>query len=117
MDDLSALARPIAEFLASVAGGWRSGEVSNIEPLPGGQSRVMLRFDVPRLGETRRYVLRGDPPLELAPIITDRQLEWELLSSLTAQGATWMPAAHCFDRTGTILGTPAIILDHLDQVD
>lgn len=117
MDDLGALARPIADFLASVDGGRRNGVVSHVEPLPGGQSRVMLRFAVQGAGGTRRYVLRGDPPPELAPIVTDRQLEWDLLSTLTAHGAPWMPAAHCFDGAGAILGTPAIILEHLDQVD
>jgi aminoglycoside phosphotransferase (APT) family kinase protein len=88
-------------------------KVSDVRPISGGYSLLTFAFTAHSSAGVRRYVLRADPPAGASLAHTDRQVEWELLSALSAQGQVPMPAARCFDD-GTVLGTPAIVLDFVD---
>jgi aminoglycoside phosphotransferase (APT) family kinase protein len=86
--------------------------VTDVHPIPGGYSLVTMGFTATSSAQTRRYVLRADPAAA-AISRTDRRTEWDLLQTLTAQGRVPMPAARWFDD-GTVLESPAIVLDFVD---
>lgn len=88
--------------------------VSEYAPLLGGYSRLTSEFVVEIDGESKRYVLRGDPPAGSSAAETDRTKEWDLLSALTEQSEVATPPARYFDADGSELGTLAILLDRID---
>lgn len=89
-------------------------EVSVVEfsPITGGYSRFMAKFTVDDGGVHRRFVLRADPPPGQSILVTDRTLEWEVLSAIAEVGSVGIPPLVTFDTES--LGTPAIIMDCVD---
>lgn len=114
MEDQQAILSRLESFLAAVDPSVSDVAVTGYEPIAGGYSRLMARFDVKwrRDGrdETHSFILRGDPPPDREPFHTDRRTEWDLLSNLTAAGDVAVPAARYF-CDGAHLGTPSIVMD------
>ena len=83
--------------------------------MTGGFSRVMARVDLEwHDGPEESFVLRGDPPPEMATLETDRALEWRLLADLSEVGDIPMPRARWFIEDDGHLGTQAIFLDFIE---
>ena len=83
--------------------------------ITGGFSRVMARVDLTwQDGSSESFVLRGDPPPEIATLDSDRDAEWALLSDLTADGTVPMPAARWFVGDDSLFGTKALFIDWVD---
>ena len=84
--------------------------------MTGGFSRVMARVDVTWHDGDRgeSFVLRGDPPPEIAALESDRDAEWALLSDLTALGTVRMPAARWYVDDERAFGTKAIFIDFVE---
>jgi aminoglycoside phosphotransferase (APT) family kinase protein len=114
MDDLQVMPGRLEAFLAEAEPDATDIAVSGYEPIAGGYSRMMARFEVKwkRDGQTeiREFVLRGDPPADRESFHTDRRVEWELLSHLTSDGGVAVPAARYF-CDGAHLGMPSIVMD------
>jgi aminoglycoside phosphotransferase (APT) family kinase protein len=89
--------------------------VRDYQPMTGGYSRLMARFTAELDGATHRFVLRGDPPPGHGLMATDRDVEWRLLSALTAAGEVPMPRALHYDGLGVELGTKAIVLEMIES--
>ena len=87
--------------------------VDGYEPMTGGYSRLMARFEasftVDGVTESGTYVLRGDPPEGTALIETDRTQEFEVLQAVDPHLNT--PSARFLDGDGSHIGTPALVLD------
>ena len=83
--------------------------------MTGGFSRVMAKVDLSWSdGGPESFVLRGDPPPEIATLDSDRDAEWALLADLTSLGSVKMPAARWFVDDDSHFGTKAIFLDFVD---
>lgn len=91
-----------------------SVRVVDHELITGGYSRLMSRVWVESDGERRGYIVRQDPPPGQAIIDTDRQTEWDVLSTLHESGKIPMPEPLWFDPTGDELGSPGIVIDMFD---
>ncbi len=106
----------LAAFLASEEPEARDIEVASYEPMTGGYSRLLARAVVHWTihGGRRQevFVLRGDPPPDKSLIFTDRSLEWDVLNAVSSRTATSTP--RYIDRTGERLGTPTIVLEHVN---
>ena len=103
---------PFEEWLAANVA---PATVRDYSIMTGGFSRVMARVDLTWAdGREETFVLRGDPPPELAALDSDRDAEWALLSDLTALGSVPMPAARWYVDTEDAFGTKAIFIDHVD---
>lgn len=88
--------------------------VTHYSIMTGGFSRVMARLEVSwGEGGDGVYVLRGDPPPEMATLESDRREEWRLLSTLAGIDEIPTPAARWFIDEAH-LGAPAIVIDFLD---
>jgi aminoglycoside phosphotransferase (APT) family kinase protein len=85
--------------------------VSGMSPLGAGYSRVMSKLEAVVDGESRAFVTRGDPPLGMALIESDRDVEWGVLSTLTAAGGAPIAPARCYDADGTVFGCKTIVSD------
>src|SRR4051812_37131565 len=96
MDDVAVITERLESFLNEVEPDVLDISVSNYEPVIGGYSRVMGRFDLKwtRAGteERRQLMLRSDPPADRAGFATDRRTEWELMSWLSSHQAVPVPA-------------------------
>lgn len=118
MDDTQVMPERLEAFLAAAEPSATDIAVSSYDPIAGGYSRLMARFEVnwTRDGrqEIRNFVLRGDPPADRDGFRTDRQAEWELLAHLTEVGDVAMPAARYFCSRGEV-GTPAIVIDYFQS--
>jgi aminoglycoside phosphotransferase (APT) family kinase protein len=103
---------PRVERLLRVSGA-QDVTVTGYEPMTGGYSRLMARFDasftLDGTAESGTYVLRGDPPKGQAIIETDRQAEFDVIRAVQDRVNT--PAARFIDPTGEHVGTPALVLD------
>src|SRR5580704_6196498 len=113
MLDPETTARKLETFLSERIGG-QSVEISGFEPLTGGYSLLTARFTARTPAGEDTFVVRADPPPDQALTHTDRRLEGDLLSALTSRGAVPMPAMRWADVEGSALGTPFLILDHVD---
>lgn len=83
--------------------------------MTGGFSRVMAKVDLTWSdGRAESFVLRGDPPPEIATLDSDRDAEWALLADLTSLGTVKMPAARWYVDDDSHFGTKAIFLDFVD---
>ena len=95
------------------ANGASDISVSGYEPMTGGYSRVMARFEasftIDESHESGTYVLRGDPPEGQAIIETNRRQEFAVIQAVSPYLNT--PAARFLDADGAIIGTPALIID------
>jgi len=111
MQDPAVMPEKIVALLE--ANGASDITVSGYEPMTGGYSRLMARFDasftVDRITESGSYVLRGDPPEGQAIIETDRSQEFAVIQTVTPYLNT--PAARFLDAAGSIIGTPALVID------
>ena len=93
----------------------RPATVESYTIMTGGFSRVMARVDVSWSdGGSESFVLRGDPPPEIAALESDRDAEWALLSDLTMLGSVKMPAARWYVHDESHFGTKAIFIDFVD---
>src|SRR3954467_3903988 len=111
MKNASAMRDQLAQFLNLREPG-RTAVVDRYELMTGGYSRVMARAEIRWLdGPLETLVLRGDPPESEAMLHTDRDVEWDVLRSLTELGAVSMPAPRYYDATAEPLGTKCIVLD------
>lgn len=94
---------------------WADGSTTSVTDfvqITGGYSRYMARFGASGGGESERFILRADPPPGQSILDTDRQLEWDLVRALMADGRVTIPAARFFDD-GAALGAPAIVFDEI----
>lgn len=95
------------------ANGATDVDVSAYEPMTGGYSRLMARFDasftLDGQTETGSYVLRGDPPAGQAIIETARDDEFEVIRAVASKVNT--PAARFLDADGAHVDTAALVLD------
>ncbi|MGI9621605.1 MAG: phosphotransferase family protein [Acidimicrobiales bacterium] len=90
-------------------------KVNAYEIMTGGFSRVMAKVSVEWAdGSTETFVLRGDPPPEIATLASDRRIEWELLSDLCTNTRVPIPAARWFVSDESLFGSKAIFIDHVD---
>src|SRR5436305_4178252 len=109
MDDLQVMPGRLEAFLAEAEPNATDIAVSGYEPIAGGYSRMMARFEVKwqrdGASEVHDFVLRGDPPADRESFHTNRRDEWELLAQLTSAGAVAVPTARYF-CDGAHLGTP-----------
>jgi aminoglycoside phosphotransferase (APT) family kinase protein len=116
VDDVELMPGRLEAFLAEVEPDVTDISVSNYEPMIGGYSRVMARFDLKwrRAGkeETRNLVFRADPPADRAGFHTNRRTEWDVLAHLAAGAAVSVPAPQWY-CDGSHLGTPAILMDFI----
>jgi aminoglycoside phosphotransferase (APT) family kinase protein len=112
MQDLEELGRRLETLLR--AGGAGPVDVSEVTVLTGGYSLFTARFRATSPAGATTYVVRADPPGDAALTHTDRAREWALLAALTEQASVPMPAARWADPDGAVLGSPAIVLDHID---
>lgn len=111
MHDLDAMPGRLTTFLGSVRPDV-TAVVRSYALMTGGYSRVMARAEIDWSdGTTQTLVLRGDPPADQTMLVTDRDLEWAVLRSLSTVSTIPMPAALHYDATGEHLGTKAIVLE------
>ncbi len=83
--------------------------------MTGGFSRVMAKVDLTWAeGGSETFVLRGDPPPEMATLESDRDAEWALLSALADIGEVPTPAARWYLDDASIIGTKAILIDFIE---
>ncbi|MEG3586137.1 MAG: phosphotransferase family protein [Actinomycetota bacterium] len=111
MQDPSVMPEKIVALLE--ANGASDITVSGYEPMTGGYSRLMARFEasfsIDGNQESGSYVLRGDPPEGQAIIETNRSQEFAVIQAVSPFLNT--PAARFLDADGGIIGTPALIID------
>ncbi len=88
----------------------REATVVEFSPITGGYSRFMAKFTIDHGDGHSRYVLRADPPPGQSILVTDRVLEWSVLTAIADSVA--IPPLVTFDTE--ILGTPSIIMDCVD---
>ena len=116
MHNLSEMPTRLAAFLALNEPEVDHIEVTSYEPMTGGYSRILAKavtvWTSGATRTTRTFVLRGDPPADKALIVTDRSQEFAVLRAV--EGAVSVSRAHYLDATGEHLGTPALVLDHVD---
>ena len=113
MRDVEAMPALIEAFLRERVG--EPVSVKSYELMIGGYSRVMATVAcVWDDGRSAKLVLRGDPPAGEALLVTDRDLEWAVLSGLTALESIPMPAARWYVDDERLFGTKAIFIDHVD---
>jgi aminoglycoside phosphotransferase (APT) family kinase protein len=90
--------------------------VTNFEPMTGGYSRVMARFDLKwrraGLDETRCLVWRADPPPDRAGFHTVRRTEFDVLCCLSETSTLVVPKARYY-CDGAHLGAPSILMDFM----
>jgi aminoglycoside phosphotransferase (APT) family kinase protein len=114
MRDLESMPALIEAFLRD-----RSGldvSVTDYQLMTGGYSRVMAKVACTwHDGRSETLVLRGDPPPEEALLVTDRDLEWAVLSQLTTLEAIPMPPARWYVDDPALFGTKAIFIEHVDS--
>jgi aminoglycoside phosphotransferase (APT) family kinase protein len=103
-------------FLADAEADATDISVTNFEPMTGGYSRVMARFDLKwrRAGrdETCSLVWRADPPPDRAGFYTVRRTEFDVLSCLSETSNVVVPKPRYF-CDGTLLGAPSILMDFM----
>ena len=99
-------------MLSTVWAGGGEASVSDFVQITGGYSRYMARFGATSGGQSERFILRADPPPGQSILETDRQLEWDLVQALMADGGVSVPAARFYDD-GSALGAPAIVFDEI----
>lgn len=111
MDDPSVMPGRLRKFYES--SGATHVTIDGYEPMTGGYSRLMARFDATYSldGEvvTGTFVLRGDPAPGQAIIETDRAVEFDVLAAVADHVRT--PRPRFLDATGDHLGTPALVMD------
>ena len=111
MQDPTVMPEKIVALLE--ANGASDISVSGYEPMTGGYSRLMARFEasfsIDGNQESGSYVLRGDPPEGQAIIETNRSQEFAVIQAVSPYLNT--PAARFLDSDGAIIGTPALIID------
>jgi len=107
------------EAMVPLVGAWltanvRPATVRRYEIMTGGFSRVMARVEVEwHDGGTEVFVLRGDPPPELATLDSDRDQEWALLGDLTSDGTVPVPPGRWYVDDAAHFGTKALFIDHV----
>jgi aminoglycoside phosphotransferase (APT) family kinase protein len=116
MNDVELMVGRLETFLAEAEPGATDISVVNYEPMIGGYSRVMARFELKwrRDGreETHHLVFRADPPPDRVGFHTDRRTEWDILSHLAAGAAVPVPTPHWY-CDGRHLGAPAILMEFI----
>jgi aminoglycoside phosphotransferase (APT) family kinase protein len=88
----------------------REATVVEFSPITGGYSRYMAKFTIDDGDTHRRYVLRADPPPGQSILVTDRVVEWSVLTAIV--DAVAIPPLVTFDTE--VLGPPSIIMDCVD---
>src|ERR1700736_3372675 len=103
-------------FLADAEADATDISVTNFEPMTGGYSRVMARFDLKwrraGLDETRSLVWRADPPPDRAGFHTVRRTEFDVLACLAETSTLVVPKARYY-CDGAHLGAPSILMDFM----
>ncbi len=100
-------------------GAWLTANVKpatvrRYEIMTGGFSRVMARVEVDwHDGGSEVFVLRGDPPPELATLESDRDQEWALLSDLAMAGTVPVPPGRWYVDDPSHFGTKALFIEHV----
>jgi aminoglycoside phosphotransferase (APT) family kinase protein len=108
--------RDTSEMPARV-GAWLTANVApasvtRYELITGGFSRDMASLDVEwESGSVEQFILRGDPPADVATFFTDRETEWHVLSALSDIESMPTPAARWFVDDVSHFGTKAIFID------
>jgi len=85
--------------------------VTMLARIPGGASRETYRLDVECGGETKRLILRRDPPGSL--IDTERKIEFEAIRSFHGSGLP-VPEAVALEEGGAELERPFFIMGRID---
>jgi aminoglycoside phosphotransferase (APT) family kinase protein len=108
MDELG----PRFERFLATAEPERAGRVIACEAITGGYSRISARARVRWGGGAEEtFILRGDPPPGSGVFTSDRDAEWDLLAALPAATSVSTPVARWYDRSGTHLGSKAIVME------
>ena len=108
------------EKMPSKIEGWLSSNVGNANVdsytiMTGGFSRVMARVELTwSSGKSETFILRGDPPPEIATLESDRDAEWDLLSALSVTEQIHTPSARWYVDDISIFGTKAIFIDFIE---
>ena len=111
MLDVEAMPDHVARWLTANV---RPATVRRYEIMTGGFSRVMARVEVDwHDGGNEVFVLRGDPPAELATLESDRDLEWALLTDLTTDATVPVPAGRWYVDDAAHFGTKALFIEHV----
>jgi len=85
--------------------------VADLSRIPGGASRETYRLDVVCGGETKKLILRRDPPGSL--IDTERKIEFEAIRSFAGKGIP-APEAVALEEDGAELERPFFIMGRID---
>ena len=85
--------------------------VADLSRIPGGASRETYRLDVVCGGETKKLILRRDPPGSL--IDTERKIEFEAIRSFAGKGVP-APEAVALEEDGAELERPFFIMGRID---
>lgn len=106
------LPEQLGTLLSNVWAEGSTASVSDFVQITGGYSRYMARFAANAGDKSERFILRADPPPGQSILDTDRQLEWDLVQALMADGGVTIPAGRFYDD-GSTLGAPAIVFDEI----
>lgn len=111
MLDVDAMTVKVGEWLTANV---KPATVRRYEIMTGGFSRTMARVEVDwHDGGTEVFVLRGDPPPELATLESDRDQEWALLSDLSMAGTVPVPPGRWYVDDPSHFGTKALFIEHV----
>lgn len=111
MLDVAAMPARIEAWLAEHAD---AGTVHSYELMTGGYSRAMARVTIEwAAGGTDVLVLRGDPPPELAMLVSDRRAEWDVWSALSTLAQVRVPPVRWYVDDASWFGTEAMFITHV----
>lgn len=109
--DAGALADRLCGFLRARSGD-PGASLTALRRLAGGASRELWSLDARWRGETRRLVLRRDPPGREGDA-GDRGLEFALLQAAQAAGVP-VPPVHWSCDDPAVLGSAFFLMEHVD---
>jgi aminoglycoside phosphotransferase (APT) family kinase protein len=104
----------LSAFLERRAPAGATITVGDPSPMFGGWNSSMASFDADLDGAVRRLVLRGELPADKQVAVNHLEREWEVMQALVNPDEPLAPAALHFDRDGSELGAPAVIVEFVE---
>ena len=107
----------LCEFIRSRLGDVEAVAVEGFEPVPGGFSRETYRFDarISRHGseEILPMILRKDPPLEAAILVTSREVEHRLIEAIRTHTSVPVSLSYGAEMNRSVFGEPAMVIERM----
>lgn len=111
MLDVEVMTRSVGDWLTTNVG---PATVRRYEIMVGGFSRAMSRVEVEwGDGAVETFVLRGDPPPELATLESDRDQEWALVTDLNRRTNLSVPKGRWYVDDPKHFGSKALFIEHI----